>query len=137
MAILNSFQGFTRVVFILILSVIAGELAYGQYETASVLGVVHDASGGVIPGAKVILINIATTLETTETADSQGQFEFTSVRIGQYKVKACTRVQRNPYGALYRRSERPSTRGREPETWRNQRNSQRNRRCRPSRNGRQ
>ncbi|MGA2653676.1 MAG: TonB-dependent receptor [Terracidiphilus sp.] len=88
MAILNSFQGFTRVVFILILSVIAGELAYGQYETASVLGVVHDASGGVIPGAKVILINIATTLETTETADSQGQFEFTSVRIGQYKIKA-------------------------------------------------
>jgi hypothetical protein len=88
MANLRLLERFSGVVFVLLLGVIFGPLAYGQYETASVLGFVHDASGAVIPGAKVTLVNIATTLETTETADSQGQFEFTSVRIGQYKIKA-------------------------------------------------
>ncbi len=62
--------------------------AHGQFETATVLGYVHDASGAVIPGAKVTLVNIATSVETSVTTDALGQFTFTSVRIGQYKVKA-------------------------------------------------
>ncbi len=62
--------------------------ANAQFETASVLGFVHDSSGAAVPSAKVTLINVATGVETTVTADSQGQFTFTSVRIGQYKVKA-------------------------------------------------
>ncbi len=62
--------------------------AHAQFETASVLGFVHDSSGAAIPGAKVTLVNIATGVEVTVNADAQGQYEFTSVRIGQYKVKA-------------------------------------------------
>jgi protocatechuate 3,4-dioxygenase beta subunit len=88
MANLRLLERFSGVVFVLLLGVIFGPLAYGQYETASVLGFVHDASGAAIPGAKVELINTATPVETTLTADAQGQFEFTSVRIGQYRVKA-------------------------------------------------
>jgi hypothetical protein len=60
---------------------------HGQFETASVLGFVHDSSGAAIPNAKVSLINISTGVETTVTADAQGEYEFTSVRIGEYRVK--------------------------------------------------
>jgi carboxypeptidase family protein/TonB-dependent receptor-like protein len=62
--------------------------AHGQYETASVLGFVHDSSGAAIAGAKVTLVNIATGLETAVTADAQGQYEFTSVRIGDYRIRS-------------------------------------------------
>jgi carboxypeptidase family protein/TonB-dependent receptor-like protein len=72
----------------LLLSGLFGVSAYGQYETASVLGFVHDASGAAVSGAKVTLINIATGVEETITADGQGEYEFTSVRVGQYKVRA-------------------------------------------------
>jgi hypothetical protein len=60
--------------------------AIAQYETASVLGYVHDGVGGAVQNAKVTLTNIATGVSTTVTADAQGQYEFTSVRVGQYKV---------------------------------------------------
>jgi len=62
--------------------------AFAQYETASVLGYVHDGVGGAVQNAKVTLTNIATGVSTTVTADAQGQYEFTSVRIGQYKVSS-------------------------------------------------
>jgi Carboxypeptidase regulatory-like domain/TonB-dependent Receptor Plug Domain len=62
--------------------------ASAQFETASVLGFVHDSSGAAIPGAKVTLVNISTGLETTVKADTQGQFQFTSVRIGDYRVRS-------------------------------------------------
>jgi len=60
--------------------------ASAQFETASVLGFVHDTSGAAVANAKVTLINVATGTEATVTADSQGEFEFTSVRVGNYKV---------------------------------------------------
>ncbi len=62
--------------------------AHAQFETASVLGFVHDSSGAAIPNAKVTLVNGATGVEVTVNADAQGQYEFTSVRIGQYKIRA-------------------------------------------------
>ncbi len=73
---------------VLLLSVFINPSAHAQYETASVLGFVHDTSGAAIPGAKVVLISTATSVETNLTADAQGQFEFTSVRVGQYRVRA-------------------------------------------------
>jgi hypothetical protein len=84
---LTLFKRFVGVAAILLLSVFLAPFAHGQYETASVLGFVHDASGAAIPGAKVTLVNIATGVEVTVTADAQGQYEFTSVRVGQYRVK--------------------------------------------------
>jgi len=59
-----------------------------QFETATVLGFVHDTSGAAVPNARVTLTNVATGTEATATSDGQGGFEFTSVRIGSYKVNA-------------------------------------------------
>ncbi|MGA7340009.1 MAG: TonB-dependent receptor [Terracidiphilus sp.] len=84
----NLFKRLNGAVLVLLVGAFICPSAQGQFETASVLGFVHDSSGAVIPGAKVTLINIATGVETTVTADTQGQYEFTSVRVGQYRVKS-------------------------------------------------
>lgn len=73
---------------LLLFGILFCSTARAQFETASVLGFVHDASGAAIPNAKVTLVNTATGVEVTVTTDAQGQFTFTSVRIGEYKVKA-------------------------------------------------
>ena len=87
MTIKSIFQRLGGAVVVLLLCVFFNPSAQAQFDTASVLGYVHDSSGAAIPGAKVTLVNLATAVETTVTADAQGQYEFTSVRIGQYKVK--------------------------------------------------
>ena len=84
----NLFKRLVGAVVVLLLGVFICPAARAQFETASVLGFVHDSSGAAIPNAKVTLVNVATNVEVTVTTDSQGQFTFTSVRVGQYRVKA-------------------------------------------------
>jgi Carboxypeptidase regulatory-like domain/TonB dependent receptor/TonB-dependent Receptor Plug Domain len=61
---------------------------YAQFETASVLGYVHDTSGAVVSGATVSLINQDTKAQVTVQTNAQGAYEFTDVKIGQYQVTA-------------------------------------------------
>jgi hypothetical protein len=84
----NLFKRLVGAVVVLLLGVFICPSASAQFETASVLGFVHDSSGAAIPNAKVTLVNIGTGVEVTVTTDAQGQFTFTSVRIGEYRVKA-------------------------------------------------
>jgi len=74
--------------FLLVLCLLCCRPAHAQFETASVLGFVHDNSGAAIQKSTVTLINSATGVSSTVLTDAQGQYEFTSVRIGQYKVKS-------------------------------------------------
>jgi hypothetical protein len=60
--------------------------ATAQFETASVVGTVHDASGAVVPGAKVTLTSSATGVALTRTTSSDGAYEFATVRSGIYIV---------------------------------------------------
>jgi len=62
--------------------------ALAQVDTGSVLGVVKDTSGAVIPSAKVDLISVQTGLTLTATAGSDGTYIFTPVKIGSYRVEA-------------------------------------------------
>ncbi|GAC1355979.1 MAG: hypothetical protein NVSMB3_01790 [Acidobacteriaceae bacterium] len=59
-----------------------------QFDTASVLGFVRDSSGAALPHATVTLTNNATSLEQTAKTDDAGQYEFNSVKIGEYHVDA-------------------------------------------------
>jgi protocatechuate 3,4-dioxygenase beta subunit len=59
-----------------------------QFETASVLGYVRDSSGQSVAGSTVKLINTATDVTVVVTTDSQGQYQFTDVHVGQYKIDA-------------------------------------------------
>jgi hypothetical protein len=61
---------------------------HAQFETASVLGYVRDASGAVVPGATVSLVNQETKAQVTAQTSAQGAYEFTDVKIGQYEVTA-------------------------------------------------
>jgi len=60
--------------------------AFAQFETASVLGYIRDASGAVVANATVTLTNQATGVSQTGTTDNAGRFEFVSVALGSYEV---------------------------------------------------
>jgi len=63
-------------------------LASAQFDSATVLGAVVDASGAVVPGATVTLRNADTGITATTVTDTQGNFQFLNVRIGTYSLRA-------------------------------------------------
>ena len=77
MTSLNLFKRLVGAAVVLMLSVFICSTANAQFETASVLGFVHDSSGAAIPNAEVTLVNMATNVEVTVKADAQGEFTFT------------------------------------------------------------
>ena len=60
--------------------------AHAQFDTASVVGTVRDASGAVVPGATVTLTSTATGISAVKTTGADGNFEFFTVRPGVYLV---------------------------------------------------
>ncbi len=68
--------------------VLCSSIAFAQFESASVLGYVRDASGATLPHAAVTLTNVQTGIAQTETTDDSGRFEFSSVLIGRYRVSS-------------------------------------------------
>lgn len=60
--------------------------AFAQFETATVVGTVRDSSGGVVPDAKVTLTNVDTGVSAERRSGTNGNFEFFTVRIGNYVV---------------------------------------------------
>lgn len=69
---------------VVLLSVAA---AFAQVDTGTIQGTVTDASGGVIPAAKVTVTNEGTQLAMSSETRSDGTYIFTPVRIGQYTVE--------------------------------------------------
>src|SRR5215469_13655664 len=59
---------------------------YAQVDTGSITGVVSDASGAVVSGAKVTLTNEGTGASLTTTTGSDGGYKFSPVKIGSYKI---------------------------------------------------
>jgi hypothetical protein len=50
---------------------------YGQFETAEVLGTVHDPSGKAVPKASVTLTNQGTGIEVKTSTGDSGEYEDT------------------------------------------------------------
>src|SRR4030095_5783321 len=62
-------------------------LALGSPAAANELqGQIKDRVGGVLPGATVHLINIASGEQRTVTADANGRYRFDAVTPGTYRI---------------------------------------------------
>jgi hypothetical protein len=57
-----------------------------QSTTGSIVGVVTDPSGAVVPDATVVVTDLGTNIETRTTADQSGNYVVTPLPIGQYSV---------------------------------------------------
>ena len=60
--------------------------AFAQYDTGSIVGVIQDSTGAVIPGATVSAVNVATGVSYTGVSGSSGEYEVPNLHTGTYKV---------------------------------------------------
>ncbi len=65
----------------------AADSAIAQALYGSLVGVVTDQTGAVVPGAKVTATNTATSLTKDDTTDASGRFTFQNLQPGTYSVK--------------------------------------------------
>lgn len=61
---------------------------YGQISTATVNGTLRDSSGSVIPGANLVIKNVATSVENRTVTNDAGLYVFLSIQPGQYTLEA-------------------------------------------------
>jgi hypothetical protein len=57
-----------------------------QISTGGIVGTVSDPTGGAIPGAKVVVTDLATNVSSTTTSGANGDFVFTRLTIGTYAL---------------------------------------------------
>jgi Carboxypeptidase regulatory-like domain/TonB-dependent Receptor Plug Domain len=62
--------------------------AFGQVDEGSITGLVQDATGAVVPNAKVTLLNTDQGLSLVTNTDNAGVYTFSPVRIGNYSISA-------------------------------------------------
>lgn len=60
--------------------------ASAQFEAGSVVGVISDSSGLVIPGVSITLRNLSTNVDRQATTSSVGAFDFVAVSPGMYSI---------------------------------------------------
>jgi hypothetical protein len=59
---------------------------FGQVITGDILGTVRDASGAVVPGAKVVLTDTGTGVQVTSVTDAKGNYLFPWLKPAHYSV---------------------------------------------------
>src|SRR5580700_2029979 len=73
---------------IALLLMLPSRAAFGQYDTGSVVGVIQDSSGAVVPGVNVDAVNKATGVTYTGVSGTSGEYEIPNLHTGTYKVTA-------------------------------------------------
>ena len=71
-----------------ILAVLLPELAYGQVAVGTINGTVTDATGAVIPGAQISIVNAETGVELNAETGISGTYLVPNVPPGQYNMSA-------------------------------------------------
>jgi Carboxypeptidase regulatory-like domain/TonB-dependent Receptor Plug Domain len=74
--------------FVCLLLLLGASPAFAQFDSASVVGTVRDASGALVPGAKVTLTSSDTGISVSKTTGDTGTYEFIAVKPGLYVVTA-------------------------------------------------
>ena len=68
--------------------ILAAVPSLAQFDTAEVIGTVRDKTGAVVPKAALTLLNVDTGIQAKTIADDSGNYTFSNVKIGTYKVTA-------------------------------------------------
>src|SRR6059036_3902815 len=63
-------------------------LVFAQLPTGTILGVVKDSSGAVIPGTSLTITNIDTSLTRTGSSAEDGSYRFPALPVGRYRLEA-------------------------------------------------
>jgi hypothetical protein len=64
----------------------AGALVYGQNDRATTTGTVTDPTGAVIPGANIVLTEVATGVSITGTSNGDGIYTIPGLPVGTYTL---------------------------------------------------
>jgi len=73
-------------VFCFMLAVAVGTAQAQNLATANVIGTVTDATGGVVPGADVQVVDNSTNETHTTQTNKAGHYEFVGLRVGAYTI---------------------------------------------------
>jgi hypothetical protein len=71
-----------------LLLLIQAPRVFGQIDEGSIVGLVQDPTGAVVPGAQVTLLNTDQGITLNTTTSGSGEYTFSPVRIGHYSVSA-------------------------------------------------
>lgn len=80
-----------RTLAVFVLLALAAAPSQAQTLYGSVVGVVKDAQGSVVPGAAVTIVNTETNLTRDTVTDAEGTYSFINVLAGRYDVKVALR----------------------------------------------
>ncbi len=69
-----------------IVAILALSICLRAQSTGALVGTVHDTSGAVIPGAKVVATNVLTGIVQSQASNSDGDYSFPSLATGIYKI---------------------------------------------------
>jgi hypothetical protein len=78
------FEGWRRSVSLLALLIFITAGAFGQLNTADIVGTVADTTGAVVPNATATLNNLGTNEKRTTQSNSSGEYNFTLLAVGHY-----------------------------------------------------
>src|ERR1035438_5413920 len=77
---------FTWLVFIGLYCLVGLRGALAQVDQGAITGTITDATGKVVQGASITLINNDTNLSFTRTTDANGSYRFAPIKIGIYTL---------------------------------------------------
>ena len=77
-----------RVAITMGLFLLAIPVAHAQLSTGTILGVVKDSSGSVVPGANITIRNVDTAEVRTAATDSDGAYRVAALLVGHYDIRA-------------------------------------------------
>lgn len=71
-----------------LLLAISSPVAFAQFDTGSLVGVIQDSSGAVVGGATVSAVNKATGVVYTSVSVDSGEYEIPNLHTGMYKISS-------------------------------------------------